>query len=274
MDVWKISPGLSVTYQATFRDGDRNPIAFAGTETLGGTVWQGGTLAPLFTLAPTWATPGEGVVNVPIPGSSTAALAQGTYRVILTVVVNGAAADAFECALEVLYAPGSTPARPAYITGADLRGAATWVDQVLNLDVAQGNFADVCADARDWMDQNILRNVRGTGINVLGWHQVALDGWFNGGARRSSLDNLFIRDQLAAGALMLTPPIRKAMVYWALSLICEQLIGSGGEWPKRHAYYQAKAHYTLAHSVAQLDTNQDGNPEIPINFSATNTLHT
>lgn len=274
MDVWQASPGLSVTYQATFRDGNGDPIAFAGTEALTGTVWTGGSLAPLFQLTPTWATPGGGVVNVTIPGSNTNGMEPGTYRVILTVVVNGVAVDGYECALEITYAPGSAPTRPTYITVEDLRGVAKWIDQIQNLPDGQAGFADVCADARDWMDQNILRNCRGTGINVLGWHQVALDSWFNGGARRSSLDNLYIRQMLALNTLMLTPPIRKAMAYYACAQICEGMIGLGKEWAGRHAYYQQKAAQVLTCTVAQLDVNFDGNPEIPINFSNANTLYT
>ena len=60
MDVWKVSPGLNVTYQATFCDSNGNPITFAGTEALSGTVWAGDSLAALFTLSPTWATPASG----------------------------------------------------------------------------------------------------------------------------------------------------------------------------------------------------------------------
>lgn len=274
MDVWKISPGLSVTYQATLNDADGNPIAFAGTEALSGSVWAGGSLAPLFALAPTWATPGSGVVNVPVPGTNTAGLDPGTYRLILTVVLNGAACDAYEAALQITYAPGSTSVRPAYITVEDLRGAAKWIDQIQNLDDGQEGFQDACADARDWMDQNILRNYRGGAITLLGMHGVALDAWFTGGPWRSSLDNIYIKQQLALNTLMLTTPIKKAMVYYALSCICEGMVGLGGDWGKRQGYYQQKAFQTLAGTVAQLDINGDGLPEIPIAFSSANTIFT
>lgn len=274
MDVWRISPGLNATYQATFCDADGNPIAFAGTEALSGTVWAGGSLAPLFTLAPTWATPAGGAVNVPVPAANTAALPLGTYRVILTVVLGGTAVDAFECALEVVAAPGAVAARPTYISGADLRAAADWIDQLQDLDSGQAGFADACADARDWMDQNILRNYRGGAITLLGMHGVALDAWFTGGPWRSNLDNLYIKTQLAANTLMVTTPIKKAMVYYALSCICEQKVSLGNEWAKRQGYYQQKAFQTLAGTVAQLDINNDGVPEIPIAFSSANTIYT
>lgn len=274
MDVWKVSPGLNAAYQATLCDDTGTPITFAGTETLSGTVWAGGSLAPLFTLAPTWATPAGGVINVPVPGASTASLDPGTYRLIVTVVLNGAACDAYEAALQITYAPGGTATRPTYITAEDLRGAAKWIDQLQDLDDGQEGFQDACADARDWMDQMILRNYRGGAITLLGMHGVALDAWYTGGPWRSSLDNIYIKQQLALNTLMLTTPIKKSMVYYALSCICESMVSLGAEWGKRQAYYQQKAFQTLAGTVAQLDINGDGLPEIPIAFSSANTIFT
>lgn len=273
MAPWTAYQGLNATYQATFNDDTGAPITFAGTETLGGYVWGGGSLAALFNLTPTWATPSAGTVNCTVPGTNTASLAPDTYYGILTVVLNGATVPAFNFTLNVLATPGTTAARPTYITSDDLHSVAGWIDDLQNLEFAKAGFADQCADARDWMDQNILRNYRGGAITLLGMHGVALDAWFTGGPWRSSLDNIYIRQQLTLNTLMLTTPIKKAMVYYALSCICEGMIAAGGDWAKRQAYYQQKAYQTLAGTVAQLDINGDGVPEIPINFSSANSIY-
>ena len=55
-----------------------------------------------------------------------------------------------------------------------------------------------------WLDENILRNYRGGNVELLGYHGLALDSWYTGGTRRTSLRNMFILDLLQNNGLIVT----------------------------------------------------------------------
>ena len=129
--------------------------------------------------------------------------------------------------LEIIAAAATGTPRPTYITIADLRKIAPWIDDLQVPDSHEG-FDDPCADSRDWLDEMTLRNYRGGNVSLLGYHGFALDAWYTGGGRRTSLTNRWLFAALAANQLLVTPRVKNVCAYYALSRICESLITKGG----------------------------------------------
>jgi len=121
----------------------------------------------------------------------------------------------------------------------------------------------------------------GGNVELLGYHGLALDSWYTGGARRTSLRNPFILNLLQTNALIVTARTKKICAHYALSQICEDMIQSAGN-PSRYqgmaARHRSEAQRMLTTYTAELQVNNAvdsyGNPlaAIPINFSSTNTL--
>jgi hypothetical protein len=133
-------------------------------------------------------------------------------------------------------------------------------------------FDDQLADARDWLDEMILRNYRGGNVSLLGYHGFALDAWYTGGGRRTSLTNRWLFGALKANQLLVKPRVIQVCSYYALSRICESMITKGGMYAQLAARYRLEAESLLASTTVEIDVNGDGFGEVPINFSSTNTL--
>lgn len=268
----RVIQGSTEPFVVTLNDENGNPVTtYTGSEELTAVVWAGDDQSPLFAPTVTWNTPAAALVNVTISGTNTAALTPATYRIDVSADgVVGATA-----ALTIDWAPGSAPVRPTYCTIRDLRREANWIDDLQNLEQHQAGFADECADARDWLDENILRNYRAGFVSLLGYHGLALDAWFTGGNRRSQLTNYTLKLWLSQDLLMVRPRIVKVCVFYTLAQICKQQIGVGGKWPALAAMYRHQCNSLLAGTTAEIDLiPQDGIPDIPITFSAVNTLFT
>ena len=128
--------------------------------------------------------------------------------------------------LEIIAAASTGTPRPTYISIIDLRKIAPWIDDLQVPDSHEG-FDDPCADSRDWLDEMTLRNYRGGNVSLLGYHGFALDAWYTGGGRRTSLTNRWLYAALAANQLLVTPRIKNLCAYYALSRICESMITKG-----------------------------------------------
>ena len=92
----------------------------------------------------------------------------------------------------MLAAPGTSfTASPTYISITDVRAIAPWIDDLITPDNDTG-FDTQLADSRSWLDEMILRNYRGGNVSLLGYHGFALDAWYTGGGRRTSLTNRWL----------------------------------------------------------------------------------
>jgi len=257
---------------------------FTGSDALSAKLWQGASDLSLITFStpPSWINAANAQYQISFNNADTATLALGVYFVQCTATRTGrsAALMPWGSTVTIQAAPGSTAARPTYITAGDLRLIAGWLDQVSDPNSETG-FIEQCADARDWLDECILRNYRGGNVELLGYHGLALDAWYTGGARRTSLRNPFILNLLQTGALIITTRTKKICAHYAVSLICEDMLQSMGN-PSRYqgmaARHRAEAYRMLTTYTAELningarDTNGNLVASIPINFSSTNTL--
>jgi hypothetical protein len=255
---------------------------FMSTDTLSAKLWQGDTDAPILSPAVTWLNASAAQYQISFNDSDTVSVALGVYYVQATATRSGRSAALMPTGSTVtlLSAPGAATAQPTYIVADDIRTIAGWIDQV-SAPNKQTGFLRECARAREWLDENILRNYRGGNVELLGYHGLALDSWYTGGSRRTSLRNSFILGLLQQNGLIVTHRTREICAYYALSLICEGMLMTSGK-PQLYlgmaARSRAEAERLLSCYTAELSVNGDvdvnGNliANIPINFSSTNTL--
>ncbi len=255
---------------------------FLNTDTLLAQLWQGAEDVVLATPAVSWLNASNAQYMISWNNADTASLALGVYYVRATATRSGRSAALMPKGSTVTLqpAPGTTTSPATYITVQDIRAIAGWIDQI-NAPNCETGFIQQCARARSWLDENILRNYRGGNVELLGYHGLALDSWFTGGTRRTSLRNPFILGLLQQNGLIVTDRTREVCAYYALSLICENMLmvsGKPAQYLGMAARARAEAQRLLSCYTAELNiagtTDVNGNliANIPINFSSTNTL--
>ncbi len=264
-------------FQVQNPDGTIPVGVFVSTDTLNANVWAGSNETPLLTPAVTWIDATNAQVQVSFQNADSASLAIGQYYLQAYATRTGTPTRTTALlpagtSLTILAAPGTsfTP-RPTYITITDIRKIAPWIDDLQVPDNNTG-FDDQCADARDWLDEIVLRNYRGGNVSLLGYHGFALDAWYTGGGRRTALTNRWLFAALQSNQLLVTQRITDIQAYYALSRICETMITKAGQYVALAARFRFEVELLLSSTVAEIDVNGDGFGEVPINLSGTNTL--
>lgn len=264
-------------FQVTNPDGTIPTGIFVNTDVLTASVWAGSNEVPLLTPTASWISAPNAQYQVTLQDTDSSSLAYGIYYIqaYATRVVSGVTRTTAllprGSSLEIIAAPMAVVPRPTYIGIADLRKIAPWIDDLQVPDSHEG-FDDPCADSRDWLDELTLRNYRGGNVSLLGYHGFALDAWFSGGGRRTSLSNRWLLACLKANQLLVTPRVRNVCAYYALSRICESMITKGSQYAMLAARFRLEAESLLASTTVEIDCNGDGFGEIPINMSSCNTL--
>jgi len=263
-------------FQVENPDGTPTTGFFLSTDVLTASIWAGSNEIPLITPEASWISATNGQYQVTLQNADSAGLNYGTYYLQAYATRAGTPPRTIALlprgtSLEIIASPMLAVPRPSYITIIDLRKIAPWIDDLQVPDSHEG-FDDPCADSRDWLDEMTLRNYRGGNVSLLGYHGFALDAWYTGGGRRTSLTNRWLFASLAANQLLVTPRIKNVCSYYALSRICESMITKGGMYAMLAARYRLEAESLLSSTTVEIDVNGDGFGEVPINFSSTNTL--
>jgi hypothetical protein len=255
---------------------------FLASDSVASKLWQGASDAPVFAPAISWLNATAAQYQISFNNADLVNLPLGVYYIEATATRAGRSAALLPkgSTVTLLAAPGTTTPAPTYITVIDIRSIADWIDQVSAPDKETG-FLTKCAQSRSWLDENILRNYRGGNVELLGYHGLALDSWYTGGTRRTSLRNSFILDLLQQNGLIVTDRTKRICAYYALSLICEGMLMISGK-PQQYLGMAARARaeserlltcYTAELNVnGNVDVNGNLIANIPINFSSTNTL--
>lgn len=278
-DPWALDPDLTTLITGTASVAPTN--VFEATDTLRATVWAGDNEVSLLTPTALWQSAPNGQVLVRFENADTVNLAPGPYylQVYATrpasanppIVARTTALLPHGTSLTVIPASGTAVPRPTYINITDVRKIAPWIDD-LQVPENRAGFDDQLADARDWLDEVTLRNYRGGNVSLLGYHGFALDAWYTGGGRRTSLVNRWLKAALVANQLLVTPRIKNICAYYALSRICETFITKSGQYVALASRFRFEAESLLASTTVEIDVNGDGYGEVPINLSSTNTL--
>jgi len=264
-------------FQVQNPDGTVPTGIFLGTDTLTASVWQGTNETALLTPTATWISATKATYQVTFQNADSAALAIGQYYLQAFATRAGTPARTTALlprgtSLTILAAPGSSfTAAPTYISITDVRKIAPWIDDLVVPDNDTG-FDSQLADSRSWLDEIILRNYRGGNVSLLGYHGFALDAWYTGGGRRTSLTNRWLFTSLQSNQLLVTPRVKQICAYFALSKICESMITKSGQYVALASRFRFEAESLLSSTTVEIDVNGDGFGEVPINLSSTNTL--
>lgn len=293
---WDLRIGTSRTIQVQCLNPDDSVPAgqFLSTDALSCAVWQGASTAPVISKSSlgsadvAWISATNAQFAITFHPSDTANLAQGTYYLEATATRGSDSADLLPkgTTLTLTATPGSTAARPTYCTVADLRRLAGWVDDV-QAPGSETGFAEQCADARAWLDENILRNYQGGYVSLLGEHGTAIAAWATSGEQRSSIRNPWLLQLLQQGpalagvngGLIVTRRTLDLCAYYALHRICDAMITNrGNQYPALSARFRQQCHQLLVSYTAELSvagaTDQWGNliAMIPVNFGTARSL--
>ncbi len=258
-------------------DGSIPTGVFVDSDTLTCNVWAGANETPLLTPATSWISSNSAQYQITLQNADSASLAIGIYYIqafasrTVPGLTRTTALMPRGSSLEILANSGTQTPAVSYIAITDIRKIAPWIDDLQVPDNNTG-FDSQCADARAWLDELILRNYRGGNVSLLGYHGFALDAWYTGGGRRTSLTNRWLYSALAANQLLVTPRVKAVCAYYALSRICESMITKAGQYIALASRFRLEAESLLASTTVEIDVNGDGFGEVPINFSSTNTL--
>ena len=250
--------------------------SFLVTDVLTAKVWAGSNEVPLLTPTASWVSAPNATFQVALQNTDSSSLPYGIYYLQAYATRAGTPPRTTALlprgtSLEIIAAAKTDTPRPTYITIADLRKIAPWIEDLQVPDSSEG-FHDPCADSREWLDEMTLRNYRGGNVSLLGFHGFALDAWYTGGGRRTSLSNRWLLSCLAANQLLVTPRVKNVCAYYALSRICESMLTKGSMYAMLAARFRLEAESLLASTTVEIDCNGDGYGEIPVNMSSTNTL--
>lgn len=263
-------------FQVTNPDGTVPTGIFLSTDVLTATIWAGLNEVPLLTPTAAWISATNAQYQVSLQNIDSARLPIGDYYLQAYAMRLGSpnrttALLPKGTSLTIIGESLLAMPRPTYISVVNLRTIAPWIDD-LQVPSSTSGFDDVCADSRDWLDEMVLRNYRGGNVSLLGYHGFALDAWYTGGGRRTSLTNRWLYAALQANQLLVKPRIIQVCSYYALSRICESMITKGNLYASLANRYRFEAEALLASTTVEIDVNGDGFGEVPINFSSTNTL--
>jgi hypothetical protein len=261
-------PGSSVEFQARQRsaDGGYGPASFGDETEVTCEVYAGQDSPILLTLPATWTAAGEGRVRVDCP-----AIDQDPGVYLAFIKADGVAILVFE--LELEDSPGSASFGPVYISQRDLTAELWQVESTLGSTATDGTgFADLRSQARDWLDDLILRSYRpGHSASPYSFNIP----WHTGDVVGAK----WLSDALAAGALLLTSPsgkrLKRAMTYWVLARILQRsaVAGQAAQLLDLAAYYAREADNLVMSSIAEIDTDGDGIANYTINLGVTRTRY-
>jgi hypothetical protein len=257
MDVFPCRQGVALSLLATLQDQQGNVItSYLGTEALAATVWAGGGRAISFDAAAAWVDPGQGQFSINVSAAQTSGLEEGRYRCAVTLQDPYLGLlEAYVFAIDVGLAPGSAAAPPAYCTMADLLTyGRAWLRDLQSDDDEEG-FGEQRGRARSWLDDLIISRYPTSRFVILGDPGYGA-GLF--GVGTGALPNLWLRQVLDGGGLILRGKVVEAVAKRALYLIADAQIGPSEE---KQAYQALANKYknessALAMSLtAEIDLN-------------------
>jgi hypothetical protein len=185
----------------TLCDALENPLAgLTPSAVPSAQVWAGDSTPTAWTPTATWIDAAEATLEIAWPGAATSAIEPGRYLLRVGLTSGGVTSWYPAGEVELLAAPGTTPARPVYSSATDLADAVPWLEQ-LQLGVDQAGFAERRAEAREWLDELIVSS------------------WWG--------DPDWIRARLDAGGLVVRPWVKRACSIWAASRVL--LLQPGGK---------------------------------------------
>ncbi|HMB08847.1 MAG TPA: hypothetical protein VKP69_34610 [Isosphaeraceae bacterium] len=259
--------------QANNPDGTPAGGVFLGSDAIASRVWRGDAQPTLVAPATAWLSAPLGTFQVAFGDADTQALECGQYRIQTTAARAGRTAVLLDAWLRLSAAPGAAASRPTYGPSSDLVKYAKWIANLQDPDDLEG-FADQRADAREWLDHIILLNDRGSSLGGFGAHSRAASAWGGAGPRRALVPSPWLRAALAADQLIVRPQVLRIVAFRAIAEVCLGQLGKGGDYASYGAMFRQAADSECCGLRAEIDTNNDGRPELAIPITTASTLYT
>lgn len=262
--------GFTATYPFTIQSGfDTAVTVFTGSDTLGASVWPGDDVAQSFAPTMAWVTATAGTAKLTILGSSTSSLAAGTYRLSVSVTSSGEKYLIHEGTLTLTAVAGSGTQGTTYCSFDDMRREFSTVGDLAGK-ADQSGFREQRAEARAWFDSVILRHYAGqqTAVSQTTFNTAA-DPW-----QRTGLEDPVIRGYLTGNKLLVTTNVKRINALYACHRVCAAQIGvgAGNEYHKLAARFLRLAENLVATTTVELDTDADGEGDIPIDLGCIDVL--
>lgn len=269
MDNHECIQGRGLAIVVTLRDGTGAVITtYDGTQPLACTVWPGGGQAPSCSPVAAWITPTNlGQVSLTLSPAMTSTLAPGRYSLLLDLTDAGVLVPAYEATLDVDGGPGTLTAPPSYTTYQDLKDHARgWLPMLVTRDDGSG-FSREQGRARSWLEDCGHAHYRVAGM-------VMVIGGTAYGPRRSGARSLYLTEQFAADALVITDQVLECCAKKALAYITEGVVDGDAtaRYSKLAAFYHNQADTLASCLTLALDADGDGTPDIVIDLSSTDPM--
>lgn len=289
----QVGTSRQLQYQCLNPDDSVPTGQFLSTDVVTWSLWQGSSLAPVLTKTSSstsdvgWISATSAQFFAVLHPSDTASLAPGVYyqQAVATRGSDTAQLLPDGTTLTLTAAAGTGVVRPTYITASDLQRLAPWIFDV-QATADETGYLDQCADARAWLDENILRNYQGGYVSLLGEHGTAIAAYATSGAQRSSIRNPWLLQLLQQGpavantngGLIVTDRTKDICAYYALYRICDSIITKGSQYAGLSARYRQQCYQLFVSYTAEINVNgltdQWGNllAMIPVNFGTARSL--
>lgn len=230
--VIQIDKGLDADRTGTLRDSSGAVVtSYTSDDTLTSLLWGGDDQSVLLNPTVAWIDAPNGVIQLSFLSADTDTLEPGKYhcRVVVTRASDGRKYSPPDFWVEVGNSPGDANPLPVYSTFEDLLLYAGWLAKQQTAS-DQAGFAEQRASARGWLESIILTKFR-TNLtslhNTYGNYNTAITAGVTTGASSPWLLAALSNDQLRV-----TPTVKEIVSRYAISLICESIIGPGdGESP-------------------------------------------
>lgn len=248
-------------------DGSTAITSFLNSDTLASRLWAGGRTATLATPAVAWDDATSAKFLLQLAAADTTSLDSGTYRLQVVLTRSSRSLVIFDGSLQLTESPGAVAAPAVYTTYAQMIKYAPWLETLQDARDSEG-FVTQRGLARDWLDNLVLAKYRG-GSGSLTYPLVNTFGGITTGAK-----NKWLKDQLAANYLMVTPDVIEAVSKYAIAIVLKTQLPAQGDdtWRRVAGDFMAEARSKISTIVAELDTNNDGYADIVVHLGTSNTL--
>lgn len=268
--------GAALSKRLTLLDeNDAAITTYTGAATLAADCWRGDDQSALFHPSVAWLDAPAGTIAFTVDAADSSGLAPGVYSLLLWITAGGDPVSRPIGNLRVLPAPGSGTARPVYCTWDEVkRLAGSWAEKLQRADTDQTGFAEERADARQELEEKLHAAWRPDFQD--GRVQTSYDDLYYPWSRLTQLKDPWLIAALEADQLLVTSRIRDWCGYHALSLICQRQINPAKDegYAAAAAYYASKADSLAAMIVAEIDTDNDGQGDVPIRLNAMRVVRT
>lgn len=265
--------GEDASFLVALYDSDGLAVAgLTGSEPLAGSVWTGEDEAASFAPACTWYDAANAVAKVAVAGSQTSALSAGLYALLVRITTGSGTSDAIRGTLRLRPSPGTATPRPVYSTFQRMLNRAAWLGRLQQTDAGLTGFAEQRADAREWLDDLILRHFRSGNLGASAYPCTAQWG---AGFQRTGQTNPYLKGLLAANKLIVTPKVEEAVTLYAIGLAARAQVGQDpkSEYPALARQFLAWARSKALCLTAEIDSNGDGVGEMTIELGTADTLY-